>query len=332
MNEQIRVLLVDDHVMLRKGVAALLGAEPDISVVGEAGDGEQAIALARALKPDVAVMDISMPGLSGVDATRQILAESPGSKIIALSIHAAKRFVDDMLDAGAAGYLLKESAPEELVQGIRAVMRGEMVLSSAITATVVTAYVQGMDDARGHNDADAGTDILQTKLDALEQRFILVLDDYHLIHAGSVVNELIDQLLISPPLPLHLVIITRRDPPIRLGTLRARGQVNELRMEDLRFSREDTRSLLQQHMNVRLSEDVLARLEQEVEGWAVGLRMLTVALSKVADQQKFLTEISCGDVQIRDYLIHEVIAGQPPALQDWLRRSDILDRFVDLYQ
>ncbi|MCP3881420.1 MAG: response regulator, partial [Sulfitobacter sp.] len=158
------VLLVDDHAMLRKGMAALLGAEPDITVVGEAGDGEQAIARARALQPDVVVMDISLPGLGGIGATRRILAESPESQVIALSMHAAKRFVDDMLDAGAAGYLLKESAPEELVQGIRAVMRGEMVLSGTIGATVVSSYVEGMEKDRRPGGADAGVSILQTKL------------------------------------------------------------------------------------------------------------------------------------------------------------------------
>ncbi|MCP3883854.1 MAG: response regulator transcription factor, partial [Sulfitobacter sp.] len=164
MSRQIGVLLVDDHAMLRKGMAALLGAEPDITVVGEAVDGEQAIAQARALKPDVVVMDISMPGLSGIDATRQIRAESPDSSVIALSMHAAKRFVDDMLNAGASGYLLKESAPEELVQGIRAVMRGEMVLSGAITATVVSSYTEGMEKDRGPAGVDASVSILQTKL------------------------------------------------------------------------------------------------------------------------------------------------------------------------
>lgn len=159
MNARIKVLLVDGHVMLRKGMAALLGAEPDITVVGEASDGEQAITEVRSLKPDVVVMDISMPGLSGIDATRQILAESPDSKVVVLSLHAARRFVDEMFDAGAAGYLLKESAPEELMQGIRAVVRGEMYLSSAITGTVISAYVEAIDEARS-----AHPDILQTKL------------------------------------------------------------------------------------------------------------------------------------------------------------------------
>ncbi|MGB5570779.1 MAG: response regulator transcription factor, partial [Sedimenticolaceae bacterium] len=164
MSSQIGVLLVDDHALLRKGLAVLLNAEADIRVVGEAGDGKEAIARVYALKPDVVIMDISMPGLSGIDATRQIRADSPDSKVIALSIHSSKRFVDDMLDAGAAGYLLKESAPEELVQAIHAVMRGEMYLSSAITTTVVSAYVEGMAEQGATKDSGAAAGILRTKL------------------------------------------------------------------------------------------------------------------------------------------------------------------------
>ncbi|MGB5199919.1 MAG: response regulator, partial [Sedimenticolaceae bacterium] len=164
MSRQIDILLVDDHALLRKGLAALLAAESDITVVGEAGDGEEAIAQVQALQPDIVIMDISMPGLSGIDATRQIHADSPDSKVIALSIHSSKRFVDDMLDAGAAGYLLKESAPEELVQAIHAVMRGEMYLSSAITTTVVSAYVEGMAEQGATKDSGAAAGILRTKL------------------------------------------------------------------------------------------------------------------------------------------------------------------------
>ena len=109
MNDNISVLLVDDHAMLRKGMALLLDEEADIDVIGEAGDGGQAIAQARALQPDVVVMDINMPGVNGIEATRQIVSEFPDIKIIALSIHSGKRFVDDMLSAGAAGYLLNPS-------------------------------------------------------------------------------------------------------------------------------------------------------------------------------------------------------------------------------
>jgi LuxR family maltose regulon positive regulatory protein len=134
------VLLVDDHPVFRKGLRLLFEEDPDIRVVGEAGDGQAAVERIRELSPDVVIMDITMPGLNGIEATRQIIAESPDTKIIALSIHSGKGFVDDMLSAGAAGYVLKESAPEELVSSVRAVMKGEIYLSAAITEVVVTEY------------------------------------------------------------------------------------------------------------------------------------------------------------------------------------------------
>ena len=162
--EVISVLLVDEDAMLRKGMALLLSGEPDIEVVGEVGDGDEAIAQVQALKPDVVVMDISMPGLNGIEATLQIVAESQQSKVIALSIHSAKRFVDDMLSTGVAGYLLKESAPEELLQGIRAVMRGEMYLSSAIASRVIEAYVERVCDERPEVSQAENVGILRTRL------------------------------------------------------------------------------------------------------------------------------------------------------------------------
>ncbi len=130
----LSVLLVDDHAVLRKGVRLLLEDEGDLTVVGEAGDGREAIELFRKLAPDVVVMDITMKGLSGIEATRHIVSESPGARVLALSIHSGRRFVEQMLDAGAAGYILKDSVPEELVEGIRAVTRGEVYLSAAIAS------------------------------------------------------------------------------------------------------------------------------------------------------------------------------------------------------
>ena len=122
----ISVFLVDDHAMFRKGLLLLIAEEPDMSVVGEAGDGRAAIKKVRELSPDVVVMDITMPNLNGIDATRQILSDSPHSKVVALSIHAGKRYVQDMLKAGASGYILKDSAPEEMINGIRKVAQNEM--------------------------------------------------------------------------------------------------------------------------------------------------------------------------------------------------------------
>ena len=134
------VLLVDDHPLFRQGLRLLIERDAGMRVVGEAGDGQQAIDLARELSPDVVVMDITMPDVNGIEATQRILAASPGTKVVALSIHGEKRFVEDMLLAGARGYILKESAPEDVVNGIRAVTRGEVYLSAGITKVVVSGY------------------------------------------------------------------------------------------------------------------------------------------------------------------------------------------------
>ena len=162
--EKIKVLLVDDHAMLRKGMVLLLSEVPDITVVGEAGDGEEAIKQVGALEPDVVVMAITMPRLNGIEATRQIVAKFPQSKVIAFSSQSSRQFVEDMLSAGAAGYLLKESTPEELLQGIRVVSRGEMYLSKAITGTVLEAYVERISGKQLDNRSREDVGLLRTKL------------------------------------------------------------------------------------------------------------------------------------------------------------------------
>jgi LuxR family maltose regulon positive regulatory protein len=135
------VLLVDDHALMRRGLRTLLEEEKGLRVVGEAGDGREALEKVRTLSPDVVVMDITMPHLDGIEATRGILTESPETKVIALSIHGGKRFVENMLQAGAAGYVLKDSVPEELVDAVRTVLRGEKYLSVSVTGLVVSQYV-----------------------------------------------------------------------------------------------------------------------------------------------------------------------------------------------
>lgn len=124
-----RVLLADDHPVLRQGLRKLLDQETWLEVVGEAGDGPAAIEQAAALEPDVIVMDIGLPGLNGVDATRQIRAHHPRIRIVALSIHTSRRMVAEMLAAGADGYVFKMASFEEVVRAIRAVLRGHRYLS-----------------------------------------------------------------------------------------------------------------------------------------------------------------------------------------------------------
>ncbi|MBC8469146.1 MAG: response regulator transcription factor [Planctomycetes bacterium] len=141
---RIRVLLAEDHAIVREGLRLLLEKQPDIEVVCEAEDGRIAVERARELLPDVVVMDITMPNLNGVEATRKIINEFPQIKVIALSIHSDRRFVARMLEAGATGYVLKEGPLDELVKAIWAVTAGESYLSSKITSIVIDDYVKGL--------------------------------------------------------------------------------------------------------------------------------------------------------------------------------------------
>ena len=141
-SKQIRVLLADDHAMVRQGLRLLIEKQPDIELVFEAKDGCEAVKNVRELLPEVVIMDLSMPNLNGIEATRQIVNEFPHIKVIALSIHSNNRFVADMLEAGASGYVLKECLFEELVQAIRIVKEGKNYLSPQITGVVVEDYIK----------------------------------------------------------------------------------------------------------------------------------------------------------------------------------------------
>lgn len=138
----IRVFIADDHAIIRDGLISLLKQQPDIQVIGNASDGLETITQVTDLKPDVIVMDISMPHMNGIEATQQILTELPRTRIIILSMHSTSEHVFRALQAGARGYLLKESAGSELVQAIRTVHSGGRYLSQKITDTVVTDYLK----------------------------------------------------------------------------------------------------------------------------------------------------------------------------------------------
>jgi two-component system response regulator NreC len=138
----IKVLLVDDHAIIREGLRSLLEKQPEMEVIADTDDGRKAIELVRELLPNIVIMDITIPGLNGIEATRQIIAEFPGVKVIALSIHSKRRFVADMLSAGATGYILKECLFDEFVQAIKAVAAGGRYLSPRITDVVVNDYVK----------------------------------------------------------------------------------------------------------------------------------------------------------------------------------------------
>lgn len=139
----IRVLLVDDQPLLRSGFRALLDLEEDIEVVGEAGDGEQAVALARELLPDVALVDVQMPGADGIEATRRIALDPrlAGVHVVILTSYGFDEYVLDALRAGAAGFLVKDIEPEDLLHAVRVAARGDALLSPSITRRLIDRYV-----------------------------------------------------------------------------------------------------------------------------------------------------------------------------------------------
>jgi NarL family two-component system response regulator LiaR len=142
MKAPIRVLLADDHAILRKGIRALLSTEPDVEVVGEAGDGAEALAQAEALQPDVILMDLVMPGMDGIEATRQIVARQPGARVLVLTSFVADDKVFPAIKAGALGYILKDTGPDELVRAIRQVHRGEPTMEAEIARKVLFELAQ----------------------------------------------------------------------------------------------------------------------------------------------------------------------------------------------
>ena len=141
----VRILLADDHTIILDGLCSLLGKNQDFKVVGRASDGMSAVRLAASLSPDIVIMDVSMPGLNGIDAARRILAENPKTKIIALSMHNDGRYISAALKSGAMGYILKESAFEELIAAIRTVMKGQCYLSASIAAVVIKDYIRHLE-------------------------------------------------------------------------------------------------------------------------------------------------------------------------------------------
>jgi DNA-binding NarL/FixJ family response regulator len=138
----VKVLLADDHKIVRDGLRTLLEKNAEVKVVGEAEDGRTAVQLAKKLSPDIIIMDVAMPDLNGIEATRQIVAEHPGVKVIAVSMHSDRRFVAEMLKAGASAYLSKDYAFDELEKVIRTVMANKVYLSPDISGVVVDSYVR----------------------------------------------------------------------------------------------------------------------------------------------------------------------------------------------
>jgi NarL family two-component system response regulator LiaR len=182
----IKVMLVEDHVLVREGARELLDREKDLHVVAEAGDGEEAVYLAAARHPDVVVMDIAMPKLNGIEATRQIKAADPSTAVLVLTAYDDDQYIFAFLEAGAAGYLLKDVSMEDLIKAIRAVYAGESVLHPTIARKVVNYFSQRT--ARRRADEE------ERDLDQLTEREIEVLK---LAAKGMTNREIGLELIIS---------------------------------------------------------------------------------------------------------------------------------------
>ena len=148
-----RVLLADDHKIVREGLRSILENQLRMTVVGQAEDGRTAVELAKTLHPDIVIIDISMPQLNGIEATRQILGEMPEIKVIALSMHSDKRYVSEMLNAGASGYLLKHCALDELQQAIQTVLANKIFVSPDVAGVVIQDYLRHLSAAKGEGSA-----------------------------------------------------------------------------------------------------------------------------------------------------------------------------------
>jgi two-component system response regulator NreC len=138
----IKIIVVDEHKILREGLSTLIAKQPDMEIIGEATDGREVLQLLEKSKPDLILMDVTMPNLNGIEATRKIKSKKPNIEIIALSLHSDRRYVLGMIDAGASGYLLKECAFEELVRAINTVMSKKKYLSPGISDILIDEYVK----------------------------------------------------------------------------------------------------------------------------------------------------------------------------------------------
>ncbi|MBN1188638.1 MAG: response regulator transcription factor [Dehalococcoidales bacterium] len=179
----IKIVLSDDHQVVRKGLKALLNAEPEFEIIGEAGDGLDTVKLVEELKPDILVLDLMMPGINGLEVTRQLNKKSPGTGIVVLSMHSNEAYVLEALRSGARAYILKESPPEELVRAIREVSSGHRYLSAPLSERAIEAYTQKT----------------ETKpMDPFDQLTTRELEILQLAAQGSTNNDIAARLFISP--------------------------------------------------------------------------------------------------------------------------------------
>jgi DNA-binding NarL/FixJ family response regulator len=176
---KIRVLIVDDHAIMRDGIRALLSVNDDIEVIGEASEGREAIKKMEQLKPDVIVMDIAMPGMDGMEATRQMVKGNPGVKVLILTQHDNKEYIISAIKAGAAGFVPKRALGSELVSAIRSVSRGDSVLYPSVASTLIEDYRQ------------------RSELDPYDRLTAREREIFKLIAEGHTSQEIADMLVIS---------------------------------------------------------------------------------------------------------------------------------------
>ncbi|MBI4887988.1 MAG: response regulator transcription factor [Acidobacteria bacterium] len=181
---RVRILLADDHTVVRQGLRKVLEESPDWDVVAEAGDGREAVRQAEELKPDVAIVDIGMPLLNGIEATRQIVKRSPSTRVLVLTMHSDEAYVNQILRAGATGYLLKDSADVDLLQAVTAVSKGQSFFSPAVARLMLDDYTRQLADRGIHDRYESLSD---------REREI-----FQLIAEGKANKEIAALLSISP--------------------------------------------------------------------------------------------------------------------------------------
>jgi DNA-binding NarL/FixJ family response regulator len=172
----IRVLIADDHTLVRAGMRALLAQVPEVEVIAEASDGREALQLIATHRPDVVLMDITMPGLNGLEATVRVAREFPQVRVIILSMHAVEEYVLQALHAGASGYLLKHAAPVELALALKAVVRGETYLSPPISKVVIAQYLQR---TRGERDRSRAASAPYEQLTSRQREILQLIAEGH---------------------------------------------------------------------------------------------------------------------------------------------------------
>jgi two-component system response regulator NreC len=182
--QKIKVLVVDDHTIVRDGICILLGLAGDVEIVGEASNGKEAIEMVKKLKPDVVIMDIAMPIMNGIEATRRINKEFPEIKILALTQYSNKEYVYPIIEAGAKGFISKTAASSELASGIRSIYKGDSFLSPSVAKVFVEDYQMGSTIKTNHDPYDELT---------YREREIL-----KLLAEGYTINEIAEMLIISP--------------------------------------------------------------------------------------------------------------------------------------